>query len=81
MKTSLVLAALVALTFTTGFTCSKNSPAPEGQEQAAPSSAAAPSDAAPQDSMGAPADSSAAPTESSSEPSAPVETAPTGTEN
>lgn len=83
MKTTIVLAALVALTFTTGFTCSKNTPAPETQEQAAP----APTEAAPQDAMGAPADA-AAPTEAAPadaaapvEGAAPTEAAPAGTGN
>lgn len=52
MKTTIVLAALVALTLTTGFTCAKETPAPEVQEQAAP----APTEAAPQEEMGAPAE-------------------------
>lgn len=47
----IVISALVALAFTTGFTCSKNQPAPEAaQEQAAPAPAVeatpAPADAA-----------------------------------
>lgn len=59
---SIIISALVALAFTTGFTCSKNQPAPE----AAPAveAPAAPADAAP-----------AAPTEAA--PAAPAETAPT----
>lgn len=47
---AIVISALVALAFTTGFTCSKNQPAPEAtQEQAAPAveAAPAPADAAP----------------------------------
>lgn len=50
MKT-IVVAALLALSFTTGFTCSKNTPAettPAAQEQmAAPAEGAAPTEAAP----------------------------------
>jgi hypothetical protein len=58
---AVVMAALVALAFTTGFTCSKNQPAPEAtQEQAAPAEAAPAMEAAP-----------AAPTEA-----APAEAAP-----
>ncbi len=67
---AVVMAALVALAFTSGFTCSKNQPAPEAtQEQAAPAVEAAP--AAPAEA--APAEAApAAPTEA-----APTEAAPT----
>lgn len=47
---SIVFASLLALAFTTGFTCSKNQPAEQGTEQVAPAEvpaeAAAPADAA-----------------------------------
>lgn len=33
MKTTLIVAAFAALAFTTGFTCSKNTPEPEVQEE------------------------------------------------
>jgi len=59
MKT-IVIAALLALSFTTGFTCSKNQPAettPAAQEtMAAPADAAA----TPADAMAAPAADAAA---------------------
>ncbi len=73
---SIVISAIVALAFTTGFTCSKNQPAPEAaQEQAAPTEAApvdgtAPTEAAPADAM---------PTETAPvDSSAPADAAPTG---
>ena len=72
---AIVMAALVALAFTTGFTCSKNQPAPEAtQEQAAPvDAAAAPVEAAPADAT-APA---AAPVEAApADAAAPAEAAP-----
>lgn len=60
----IVIASLIALAFTTGFTCSKNQPATEAtpaaptQEQmAAPAEGGAPADAA------APTEAPAAPTE------------------
>lgn len=67
MKT-IVVAALLALSFTTGFTCSKNTPAEAPAETAAPAEAApteaAPTEAAPADAAAAPADAAApAPTE------------------
>ncbi len=65
MKT-IVIAAVVALAFTTGFTCSKNQPA----ETAAPT----------QEQMAAPVDAAAAPTEGTAAPAegmaAPVEGTP-----
>lgn len=55
----IIAAALLALTVTTGFTCSKNQPA----EQAAPA----------QEQMAAPADAAAAPTEAApADPAAPA---------
>lgn len=57
---AIVISALVALAFTTGFTCSKNQPAPEvTQEQAAP----APMEATPAPTDAAPANPETAPTE------------------
>ena len=76
MKT-IVVAALLALSFTTGFTCSKNTPAEAPAEQAAPAEAApaaeaAPTEAAPADAAapteGAPADAAAAPAEGTTAP-------------
>lgn len=68
---AIIAAAVVALAFTTGFTCSKNQPAPEAaQEQAAPPPAmeAAPaSEAAPAPAEGTPAPE-AAPTEAAPAP-------------
>ncbi|MFN8846410.1 MAG: acylneuraminate cytidylyltransferase [Bdellovibrionales bacterium] len=57
---NIVIASLIALAFTTGFTCSKNQPA----ENAAPTQEqmAAPAEAAPADAAAAPAEG-AAPTE------------------
>lgn len=52
---SIVFASLLALVFTTGFTCSKNQPAEQGTEQAAP--VEVPAEAAPVE--GAPADATA----------------------
>lgn len=68
---TIVVAALLALSFTTGFTCSKNTPAesqPEAQQEqmAAPADAAAPTEAAPADA--------AAPTEAAPTEAAPAET-------
>lgn len=54
---SIVFASLLALAFTTGFTCSKNQPAEQGTEQAAP--AEVPADAAAPADAGAPADATA----------------------
>ena len=66
---SIVISALVALAFTTGFTCSKNQPAPEAaQEQAAPAAPAV--EAAP------PADAAAPGTPVEAAPAAPAEAAP-----
>lgn len=67
MKT-IVIAAVVALAFTTGFTCSKNQPAetaaPTQEQMAAPADAAAPAEgAAPADGMAAPAEGTTAPAE------------------
>ncbi|NUN07133.1 MAG: acylneuraminate cytidylyltransferase [Bdellovibrio sp.] len=60
---AIVIAALLALSFTTGFTCSKNQPA----EQAAPTETAPATEAAPAE--GTPADAAPAATEA-----APAET-------
>lgn len=57
MKT-IVVAALLALSFTTGFTCSKNTPAestPAAQEQMAAPAAPAEGAAAPAEGAAAPA--------------------------
>lgn len=64
---AIVIAALLALSFTTGFTCSKNQPA----EQAAPTETApAATEAAPAE--GTPAETAPAATEAA--PAAPAET-------
>lgn len=61
---SIVVAALLALSFTTGFTCSKNTPAetaPAAQEQmAAPAAPAEGQPAAPAEGAAAPAAEQAA---------------------
>ena len=62
---AVVMAALVALAFTTGFTCSKNQPAPEAAAAPVEAAPAAPTEAAP----AAPAE--AAPAEAA--PAAPTE--------
>ncbi len=65
---AIVIAALLALSFTTGFTCSKNQP-----EEAAP----APTEAAtPAATEAAPAEGQPAATEAA--PAAPTEAAPAG---
>lgn len=67
----IVIAALVALAFTTGFTCSKNQPAeqtpPAQEEMAAPADAGmAPTEgAAPAEEAPAPTEGEAAPAEES----------------
>lgn len=64
---SIVVLALIALAFTTGFTCSKNTPTEQPAQQSAPA----------QEQMTAPpADQPAAPTEGApaEAPAAPVET-------
>ncbi|HEY1080200.1 MAG TPA: acylneuraminate cytidylyltransferase [Bdellovibrio sp.] len=63
---AIVIAALLALSFTTGFTCSKNQPA----EQAAPTETAPAAEAVPAE--GTPAETAPAPTEAA--PAAPAET-------
>lgn len=64
---AIVIASLIALSFTTGFTCSKNAPTePAAQEQMA---APAPTEAAPTEA--APAEAAPAPTEAA--PAAPTE--------
>lgn len=63
---AIVIAALLALSFTTGFTCSKNQPA----EQAAPTETAPATEAVPAE--GTPAETAPAPTEAA--PAAPAET-------
>lgn len=73
MKTLVVASALLALTLTTGFTCSKNAPeqtapAADQAQMAAPAEGAAP--AAPADGAAAPAPTEAAP----AAPAAPSET-------
>lgn len=60
----IVAAAIVALAFTTGFTCSKNAPEATPAEQTAPAMEAAP------------AEGTAAPTEAAPTEAAPAETAP-----
>ena len=66
---AIVIASLIALSFTTGFTCSKNAPTePAAQEQMA---APAPTEAAPAPTEAAPA----APAEGQAAP-APTEAAP-----
>lgn len=74
MKTLVVASALLALTLTTGFTCSKNAPeqaapAADQAQMAAPADAAAP--AAPADGAAAPAPTEAA---APAAPAAPSET-------
>lgn len=69
---AIVIAALLALSFTTGFTCSKNQPA----EQAPATTEAAPAAAAPAGTEAAPA--AAAPAEG--QPAATTEAAPATTE-
>ena len=63
---AIVIAAVLALSFTTGFTCSKNQPA----EQAAPTETAPATEAVPAE--GTPAETAPAPTEAA--PAAPAET-------
>lgn len=65
---ALLIAALVALSFTTGFTCSKNNPEATAPEAApAQEQMAAPAEGTP----AAPAEGTAAPTEAA--PAAPAE--------
>jgi hypothetical protein len=67
---SIVVASLIALAFTTGFTCSKNQPTTEAQPAATPTQEQMAAPAAPAENNGAPADGAAA------APAAPAETAP-----
>lgn len=66
---AIVIASLLALSFTTGFTCSKNQPA----EQATETPAAAPTEVAPAAPEAAPAEGQPA-----EAPAAPAEAAPAG---
>lgn len=74
---AVVIAALVALAFTTGFTCSKNQPAPEATTEAPPVEAAPAVETAPAPPAEA-APTEVAPTEAA--PAAPAEAAPAPTE-
>ncbi|MCM2352341.1 MAG: acylneuraminate cytidylyltransferase [Pseudobdellovibrio sp.] len=65
---ALLVTALLALSFTTGFTCSKNAP-----EAAAPTEATQPTAEA---TPAAPAEGTAAPTEGAAATAAPTEAAP-----
>lgn len=62
MKT-IVVAALLALSFTTGFTCSKNTPAEPAAQTAAPAQEQMAQPAAPAEGQPAAATAPAAPTE------------------
>jgi len=64
---AIVIASLLALSFTTGFTCSKNAP-----EATAPATEVAPTEAAPAEGTPATEAAPAAPTEAA--PAAPAET-------
>lgn len=68
---AIVIASLLALSFTTGFTCSKNQPAEQTEAPAA--APAAPTEAAP----AAPAEGQPAATTEAA-PAAPTEAAPAG---
>lgn len=68
---NIVIAAVIALAFTSGFTCSKNQPAETAaptQEQMAAPAEAAPTEAAPADGTAAPAEGMAAPAEGTTAP-------------
>lgn len=58
---NIVFAALIALSFTTGFTCSKNTPAEQPAAEATATTEAAPADAAAATTEAAPAADAAAP--------------------
>jgi len=67
---SLLVTALIALAFTTGFTCSKNTPTEQPAQEAAPA----------QEQMAAPAAEGQAPAAPAEEaPAAPAEQAPAET--
>jgi hypothetical protein len=66
---AIVVAALLALSFTTGFTCSKNQPETAAPAETAPAAEATATEAAPAE--GTPAATEAA-------PAAPTEAAPAG---
>lgn len=60
----IVIASLIALAFTTGFTCSKNQPATEAPAAPTQEQMAAPTEGgAPAEGTAAPTDAPAAPTE------------------
>ncbi|MEN0058307.1 MAG: acylneuraminate cytidylyltransferase [Bdellovibrio sp.] len=61
---AIVIASLLALSFTTGFTCSKNQPA---EQAPAPTETVAPTEAAPEGQPAEVAPTEAAPTEAPAE--------------
>ncbi|MFS4460078.1 acylneuraminate cytidylyltransferase [Bdellovibrio sp. HCB2-146] len=68
---AIVIAALLALSFTTGFTCSKNQP--EQTEATPAATEAAPAEGQPA-TEAAPADATATPAPTEAAPAAPAET-------